>query len=84
MSQDCSFEKLGYTVLTCWDPLGNQNDKPRTGSICELLQRANNITYMVKCTSRGWSTVKKQYRKHISKSILIPLYNLLFALTYSP
>lgn len=61
MSQDCSFEKLGYTVLTCWDPLGNQNDKPRTGSICELLQRANNITYMVKCTSRGWSTVKKQY-----------------------
>lgn len=83
MSQDCSFEKLGYTVLTCWDPVGNQNDKPRTGSICEMPQRANNITDMVICTSRGWSKVKeKQYRMHILKSILMSLYNPLFAFTY--
>lgn len=68
MSQDCSFEKLGYTVLTCWDPNGHQHDTPRTGSICELPQKATNITDMVKCTSRGWSNVKKkQYRMHIFK-----------------
>lgn len=60
ISQGCSFEKLGYTVLTCWDPVGHQHDKPRTGSICELPQRANNVSDMVKCTSRGWSKVKEK------------------------
>lgn len=68
MLQDCSFEKLGYTFLTCWDPVANKlhHDKPRTGSICELPPKADNISEMVECTSIGWSTIKeKQYRMHL-------------------
>lgn len=68
MLQDCSFEKLGYTFLTCWDPVANKlhHDKPRTGSICELPPRADNISEMVECTSIGWSKSKeKQYHMHI-------------------
>lgn len=76
MSQDCSFEQLGYTFLTCWDPVTKKlhHAQPRTGSICELPHRADNISEMVECTSIGWSKIKeKQYCMHI-----LSLYSCLY------